>query len=401
MSKSVLGDTVLGGARKWRGTIAGGIVVVAGLALALLLYLVGSGEPGRQGGSQAAGRGAVPVTIATAERQDVPIYFTGLGTVQAWLTVEIHSKVDGELQQVLFAEGQHVQKGDVLAKIDPRLFQAALDQAKAKRAQDAAMLVAAEKDMSRANTLALKSVETQQNVDQQRARVDQLKASIAADEAAMETAQTQLDYATIVAPSDGRIGIRLLDPGNTVHASDVKPIVNLVLTQPCAVVYTLPATDLTQLRESLRRGPVEVTAFDQDSRIALGTGHLMLIDNTIDQSTATVRLKAMFANDDEALWPGEFVNARTLVETRQHALTVPTAAIQNGADGLFTWVVTANNVAEPRTIKVGPAADDVTIITAGLTDGDRVVIAGQYKLQPKAPVVAALAPRASPARPLP
>jgi multidrug efflux system membrane fusion protein len=174
-----------------------------------------------------------------------------------------------------------------------------------------------------------------------------------------------------------------------------------VLTQPCAVVYTLPATDLTQLRESLKRGPVEVTAFDQDSRIALGTGHLMLIDNAIDQSTATVRLKAMFANDDEALWPGEFVNARTLVDIRQHALTVPTAAIQNGADGLFTWVVTPNNTAEPRTIEVGPAADDVTIITAGLTDGDRVVIAGQYKLQPKAPVVAALAPLASPARPSP
>jgi membrane fusion protein, multidrug efflux system len=343
----------------------------------------------------------VPVTVAVAERQDVPIYFTGLGTVQAWLTVEIHSKVDGELQQVLFTEGQHVKKGDVLAKIDPRLFQAALDQAKAKRAQDAATLVAAEKDMSRANTLALKSVETQQNVDQQRARVDQLKASIAADEAAIETAQTQLDYASIVAPSDGRIGIRLVDPGNTVQASDVKPIANLVLTQPCAVVYTLPATDLTQLRESLKRGPVEVTAFDQDSRIALGTGHLMLIDNAIDQSTATVRLKAMFANDDEALWPGEFVNARTLVDIRQHALTVPTAAIQNGADGLFTWVVTPNNTAEPRTIEVGPAADDVTIITAGLTDGDRVVIAGQYKLQPKAPVVAALAPLASPARPSP
>ena len=215
----------------------------------------------------------------------------------------------------------------------------------------------------------------------------------------IETAQTQLDYTTIMAPSDGRIGMRLVDPGNMVHASDTKPIANLVLDQPCAVLFTLPATNLTDVREALKRGPVEVTAFDQDNRIALSTGKLLLIDNAIDQATATIRLKAMFANDDDVLWPGEFVNARILVETRHNALTVPTAAIQSGPRGLFTWVVTPNNTAEPRPIEVGPATGDLTIVTAGLTDGDRVVTAGQYKLQPKAPVVAELCAACPPARP--
>jgi membrane fusion protein, multidrug efflux system len=328
---------------------------------------------------RAASRPGVPVTVAVAERRDVPIYLTGLGTVQAMFSVDIQAQVDGQLQQVMFTEGLHVKKGDVLAKIDPRPFQAALDQAKAKRAQDAAMLVAAEKDLTRAKTLSLKSFETQQNVDLQQAKVDQLKGSIAADEAAMESAQTQLDYATIVAPSDGRVGIRRVDPGNILRAADAKPITSLMLTQPCAVIFILPATNLRDVREALKRGTVEVTAFDQDGLIALSTGRLLLIDNAIDQATATIRLKALFANEDELLWPGEFINARTLVETRRDALTVPTAAIQNGPQGLLTWVVTANNTAEPRSIEVGPATGDLTIITAGLADGDRVVVAGQYR----------------------
>ena len=331
---------------------------------------------------------AVTVSIAVANRQNVPLYLTGLGTVQASLTVDIRSKVDGELQQVLFTEGQHVKRGDVLAKIDPRLFQAALDQAKARKAQDEAALIAAEKDLIRFRALVLKNFEPQQNVDQQQARVDQTKAALAADAAAIESAQTQLEYTEIRAPSDGRVGIRLIDPGNMVHASDTKPLANLVLTQPCAVLFTLPATDFSDVREALKRGPVEVTAFDQNDRIALSTGKLLLIDNAIDPATATIRLKAMFANTDDVLWPGEFVNARILVETRRNAITVPNAAIQSGPHGLFTWVVPADDTAQPRPIEAGPTAGDLTIVTAGLTDGDRVVIAGQYKLQPKARVSA-------------
>jgi membrane fusion protein, multidrug efflux system len=330
---------------------------------------------------------AVPVSVAIATRQNVPIYLTGLGTVQASLTVDIRSKVDGELRQVLFTEGQHVKKGDDLAKIDPRLFQAALDQAKAKKTQDEAALIAVEKDLVRAEALILKNIETQQNVDQQRSKVDQTKALIAADAAAIESAQTQLDYTDIKAPSDGRIGIRLVDPGNMVHASDIKPLANLVLTQPSAVIFTLPAANVDEVREALRRGPVEVTAFDQDNKVALSTGTLLLIDNAIDPTTATIRLKAMFANVDDVLWPGEFVNARVLVETRHDAVTVPDAAIQSGPRGLFTWVVASDDTVQPRPIEVGPTAGDSTVVTAGLADGDRVVAAGQYKLQPKTKVV--------------
>jgi multidrug efflux system membrane fusion protein len=330
---------------------------------------------------------AVPVSVAIAKRQIVPIYLTGLGAVQASSSINIRSKVDGELQLVLFTEGQHVKKGDGLAKIDPRLFQAALDQAKAKKAQDEAALIAAEKDLVRAEALILKNVETQQNVDQQRSKVDQAKALIAADAAAIESAQTLLDYTDIKAPSDGRIGIRLVDPGNMVHASDIKPLANLVLTQPSAVIFTLPAANVDEVREALRRGPVEVTAFDQDNKVALSTGTLLLIDNAIDPTTATIRLKAMFANVDDVLWPGEFVNARVLVETRHDAVTVPDAAIQSGPQGLFTWVVASDDTVQPRPIEVGPTAGDSTVVTAGLADGDRVVAAGQYKLQPKTKVV--------------
>jgi membrane fusion protein, multidrug efflux system len=377
-----------GGGRRW--ALGVGIGCVAVLAAGGVYYWYNSGMSVSDKGPRAVGRAAVPVTVAVAERRDVPIYLTGLGNVQALLNIDIQARVDGELQQVMFTEGQHVKKGDVLAKIDPRPFLAALDQAKAKRAQDAAALIAAEKDLIRAKTLSLKNFETQQNVDLQQAKVDQLKASIAADEAAMESAQTQLDYATIAAPSDGRVGIRRVDPGNIVHAADTKPITSLVLMQPCAILFVLPATNLTDVRQALKRGPVEVTAFDENGRTALSTGQLLLIDNAIDQATANIRLKAIFSNDDDILWAGEFVNARILVDTRHNALTIPTASVQSGPQGVFTWVVTANNTAEPRTIEVGAAAGDVTIVTAGLAEGDRVVVAGHYKLQSKAPVIASL-----------
>jgi multidrug efflux system membrane fusion protein len=374
--------------RRIRSIAAVLILLVGGVAAYFHFVQTPAPSPSPRGG----GRSAVPVSVAVASRQDVPIHLTGIGTVQAYFTIDIHAKVDGELQEVLFTEGQHVKKGDVLAKIDPRLYQAALDQAKAKRAQDAATLIAAEKDLGRAKALALKSFDTQQNVDQQQAKVDQLKASILADEALIETAQTQFDYTTIVAPSDGRIGIRLVDPGNMVRAADSKSLATLVLTQPSTVLFTLPATSLGDVREALKRGPVEVTAFDQNDRLALATGKLLLIDNVIDQAAAAIRLKALFPNEDEALWPGDFVNARLLVETRSNALVVPSSAVQSGPHGLFTWVVSGDNTVEPRPIEVGPATGDLTIVAKGLADGDRVVTAGHYKLQVKARVVVASLP---------
>jgi multidrug efflux system membrane fusion protein len=337
--------------------------------------------------TRSAARASVPVTVAVATRRDLPVYLTGLGTVQASYTVAIRSQVDGKLQEVDFVEGQHVKKGDVLAKIDPRLFQAALDGAEAKRAEDTAMLIAAGKDLARAKMLAERNAGTQQNADQQEARVDQLKASIAADDAAIATAQTQLDYTTITAPNDGRIGMRQVDPGNLVRASDSDPITTLVTLRPSAVLFTLPARELDDVRSAMSRGHVDVTAFDQDNQHALGTGTLLLVDNLVNQASATIRLKAMFANEDERLWPGDFVNARVLIETRRNALVVPSSAVQRGPQGLFAWVVTERNTADVRRIEVGPTTGNLTIVSSGLADGERVVTDGQYKLQPNSPVL--------------
>jgi membrane fusion protein, multidrug efflux system len=345
----------------------------------------GQGPRGAHAASAPA-RAGVPVSVAIVGRQDVPIYLTGLGTVQGSLTVSIHSQVDGKLQEVLFTEGQHVKKGDVLALIDPRLFQAALDNAKAKKAQDEAMFISAGKDLARSKTLVQSNITSQQIVDQQQGKVDQLKASIAADDAMIQTAQTNLEYTIITAPSDGRMGVRLVDPGNIVHANDQQALATLVLTRPSAVMFTLPARTLDDVRAAMARGPVEVTAFDQDNRRALATGTLLLVDNIMDQTTATIRLKAMFPNEDDKLWPGEFVNARVLLETRSDAVVVPSAAIQRGPDGLFVWMINANGLAEPRPIEVGPAYGKVTIVNSGLAGGERIVTDGQYKLERDAPV---------------
>src|SRR6516225_10091807 len=343
------------------------------------------GSAGAHAARQPA-RAGVPVTVAIVQRQDVPIYLTGLGTVQASFTVGIHSQVDGKLQEVLFTEGQQVKKGDVLAKIDPRLFQAALDQAKAKKAQDVAQFISASKDLERSNTLVKSNITSQQIVDQQQGKVDQLRASIDADEAMIQTAQTNLDYTTITAPSDGRMGVRLVDPGNIVHANDQGALATLVLTRPSAVLFTLPARTLDDIRAAMARGPVEVTAFDQDNRHALATGTVLLVDNIMDQTTATIRLKAMFPNEDDKLWPGEFVNARVLLETRSNAVVVPSAAVQRGPNGLFVWAVSGKDIAEPRPIETAQTYDNLTIVTSGLSGGERVVTDGQYRLQRNAPV---------------
>lgn len=363
----------------------GGIICLIMLAGGVLSYWLHQG-PTPAHATLAPIRTAVPVSVAIVAKQDVPIYLTGLGTVQASYTVGIHSQVDGKLQEVQFGEGQKVKKGDVLAKIDPRLFQASLDQAKAKKAQDQATLVGLEKDLARFLSLALKSFETQQNVDQQQAKVDNMKASIAADDAAIETAQTQLDYTSIVAPSDGRMGVRMVDPGNIVHASDQGSIAILVRTQPTAVLFTLPANTLDDVRDAKARGEVVVTAYDRDNRRALSKGTLETIDNMIDQTTATFRLKATFPNEDEKLWPGEFVNARLLVETRKGAIVIPNAAVQRGPSGFFTWVVKPDSTVEPRPIQLGPVTDSAQIVTSGIGEGEQVITGGQYKLQTNAPV---------------
>jgi multidrug efflux system membrane fusion protein len=363
------------------------LIILAGCGVVVLAGLVyWTQTPRADNTARSKARGPVPVSVVTVSHQDVPVYLTGLGTVQALFTVAIHSQVDGKLQDVFFQEGQRVKKGEVLAKIDPRLYQAALDQAKARKAMDEATLTAAEKDLARFRTLVQKNAETQQNLDLQQAKVDQAKASIQADNAAIETAQTNLDYTSIVASSDGRMGVRLVDPGNVVHANDQGAIAVLTQTQPTAVLFTLPAQTLDAVRAAMARGAVEVAAYDRDNSRLLSSGTLATIDNMIDQATATYKLKAMFANADETLWPGEFVNARLLLEIRKEAVVIPSVAVQRGPHGLFAWIVKTDNTVEPRPIATGTTTDERTIVTSGVAAGERVVTDGQYKLQTGAAV---------------
>jgi membrane fusion protein, multidrug efflux system len=324
---------------------------------------------------------AVPVTVASVARRDVPIFLQGLGTVQASNTIAIRSQIDGKVQSVNFVEGQEVHKGDTLAVIDPRALQAALDQVVAKKAQDQAQLIAAQKDLERFKTLVLKNAETQQNVDSQQAKVDQFKATIDADQAAIESAQTQLSYATITAPIDGRVGFRQVDAGNIIHANDQNPLTVLTQIRPVVATFTLPQKDLAEVRAAMLRGAVPVRAFDQDNNKELESGQLLLIDNQIDQTTSTIRLKANFANEDEVLWPGEFVHLRVEVDTRKGAVTIPPVALQRGPQGYYAWVVKTDNTAEQRPIEATQVNDEVAIVTKGVAPDERVVVNGQYRLQ--------------------
>jgi multidrug efflux system membrane fusion protein len=324
----------------------------------------------------------VPVTVTEVSTRDVPVYLDGLGTVQAANAVAIRTQVDGKLQSVNFVEGQHVRKGDVLAVVDPRPYQEVVDQAKAKRVEDEAQLLSDQKDLDRFKILVVKGAGTQQAVDQQQAKVDNLKATIEADQAAIESAETQLSYATIVAPIDGNVGFRQVDAGNIVHAADQTPITVLTQIKPAMAVFTLPQRDLGPVREAMLKGSVPVLAFDQDNTRQLATGALLLIDNQIDQATSTIRLKASFPNEDERLWPGEFVRVRVLVDTLNNVATVPPAVVQRSSLGLFAWVIAPDNVAENRPISTGPSDDEETVVTRGLKSGERVVVRGQYRLRP-------------------
>jgi multidrug efflux system membrane fusion protein len=339
----------------------------------------------RHGSSQAAQSSvppAVPVTVTEAAQRDVPIYYDALGTVQALNTVAMRAQVNGQIVSVDFRQGQEVHKGDILAKIDATPFQANLDQAVAKKSQDQALLIDAQKDLGRFQTLVQKNFETYQNLDAQQAKVDQTKATIAADEAAIEAAQNQLNYATITAPIDGVVGFRQVDVGNIIHTTDVNPLTVLTQIKPCTVVFTLPQADLGPVREAMLQGQVSVIAFDQDDKQQLAQGHLLLINNQIDQTTSSIQLKGEFANDDERLWPGEFVHIRILIVTREDAITIPPVAVQHGPDGLFAWVIKPDSTAEQRAIKTLPVDNNTAIVTDGIKPGERVVVSGQYRLDP-------------------
>jgi multidrug efflux system membrane fusion protein len=337
------------------------------------------------GGSQ----GPVPVVVGEAQARDFPVYLDGLGTVQAFNSVTVRPRVDGEIQQIFFQEGQAVKKGDQLAQIDARPYQAQYEQALAKKAQDEAQLANARLVLSRNETLLKNRVVDQQTYDTQRYATQQLQALVQADQAAADDARTQLDYTRLVAPISGRAGIRLVDEGNVVRAADSSGIVVINQVQPISVVFTLPQQDLGAVRDALQQDggkPLEVLAFDRNNQSSLGQGALAVLDNQIDPATATVKLKATFANADLRLWPGQFVNVRLLLDVKKAAVCVPDSAIQRGPDGSYVYVLQTGDAVAMRDVQPGASEGGWTLIDKGLSAGERVVVDGQYRLKPDSKV---------------
>ncbi|WP_210207860.1 efflux RND transporter periplasmic adaptor subunit [Bosea caraganae] len=341
---------------------------------------------------------ATPVQVAAAQREDVPVYLTGLGTVQAFNTVTVRAQVDGQLQKVLFTEGQMVKQGDVLAEIDPRSYQAAFDQATAKIQQDQANLNNAEAMLARDQKLASQDFASQQTLDTQRSTVEQLKAQVAQDQAARDAAAVQLSYTKLVAPLSGRTGVRLVDAGNIVHAADSTGLVVITQTQPISVVSPLPEAQLPLVHAALNAGAVPVTAFTGDGATELGSGTLSLISNQIDQASGTIQLKSTFPNSTESLWPGQFVSLRLQQQIVRNAVTIPSAAVQRGQAGFFVYVVGSDDVIQAHPVELGQIAAGRSIVRQGVAEGERVVTSGAYRLEPGIKVSIDDAPQAAPKR---
>ncbi|MGJ4858106.1 efflux RND transporter periplasmic adaptor subunit [Labrys sp. La1] len=330
----------------------------------------------------------VPVTFAQAVKADYPVEVDGLGTVSPFKTVTVRSRVDGEITRMFFKQGQMVKQGDPLVEIDRRPYQAALDQAIAKKAQDEASLRNDQLNLQRFQNLAQKSFESQQAVDTQQALVDQVKAQIQGDEAAIDNARTNLDYTTIKAPFTGRTGFRQIDPGNIVHAADQNGIVTIAQLQPIAVQFTEPQDLLPAIAKAFDRGPAPVEALSSDGQTVLSRGTLAVIDNTVNQATGTISLKARFDNADNALWPGLSVDTRLLVDTLKQVLVVPEDAVQHGPSGLFAYVIGDDGKAVATPIQVGMSGNGRAVVNQGLTVGQKVVVSGQARLQNGAEVEA-------------
>ena len=348
----------------------------------------------RRGGSGGPGTEATPIPVLTSrsETRDVPVYLDGLGTVQAFNLVSIRAMVDGPLVEVRFREGQDVHAGDVLARIDPRPYQASLDLAIAKKQQDEANLANAKLDANRYAKLAATAYSSAQQYDTARATVGQLEAQVRGDQAQIDTASTQLSYTTIMAPIDGRIGLRQVDSGNIARAGDVLPLTVITQLKPISVVFTLPQQALPAVANAMQDGMPEVLALKQAGSTAdpLDRGQLAVLDNQVDPATGTIKLKATFPNDKLALWPGGFVNVRMLVETQRNVVTVPTAAVQRGPRGAFIFVITgADLVAHRRPVTVGHEDDQLSVIADGMRSGEQIVVDGAQRLTDGAKVALA------------
>jgi membrane fusion protein, multidrug efflux system len=340
-----------------------------------------SGDP-KQGRAQAAGPArAVSVAVAPVQRQDVPVYLSGLGSVTAFNTANIKTRVDGQIMKVNFREGQDVRQGELLIEIDARPYEVQVEQLQAQLFRDQAQLRDAKLNLERYTALIPSGSIAQQQVDTQKALVDQLDGTVRNDQAQIDSAKLNITYCHITAPFSGRVGLRQVDPGNIVHAADTNPMLILTQLQPIAVIFTLPEDVLPKVAQQMRRGTLEVDAFSRDDQTKLASGKLLTIDNQIDPTTGTAKLKAVFDNKDSKLWPNQFVNADLLLETRKNSTVVPTAAILRGPQGAYVYTVNPDKTVQDKTVTISLTQGDVTVVAEGVNPGETVVTDGQDKLQ--------------------
>ncbi|PWT93134.1 MAG: efflux RND transporter periplasmic adaptor subunit [Proteobacteria bacterium] len=363
---------------RWMNLVGVGVIGLVGFGGILAYHF--ARESSAQTDASRAPSAQIPVTAASAEVRDVPVYVEGLGTVQAFNTVSVRTRVDGQITQVLFKEGQDVKAGDPLFQIDPRPFQATLAQAQAAKQKDQALLQSAQLDLDRYAQLLPSGSQTRQSYDQQKGTVGQLQASVQADEAQIESARLNLDYSLIRAPIDGRTGQRMVDVGNVVQAAQSASLVVITQIKPIFVSFTVPANRLDDIRASQSRAPLKAIADAMDDQRMLAEGELTLVDNQVDVATGTIHLKAQYSNDEEPLWPGQFVNVRLVLSVRHDAVTVPAETVMQGPNGSYVYLVAADDTAHRRDVTVAATQDGLSVISDGLAARDRVVVEGQYRL---------------------
>jgi membrane fusion protein, multidrug efflux system len=356
--------------------VAATLIAAAGVALAAM-HLHDTAEPA----NTAAAPPAVPVVAETVRQGDVPIYLRGVGTVIAYNNVIVRSQITGQLIKIAFTQGQTVHQGDLLAEIDPRPYQAQLDQATANRDRDQAQVLNAQANLGRYTTLQQKGYASTQLVETQNAQLAQLQAMVKSDEGVIEQAKTNLSYTKLTAPIDGVTGIRQVDNGNIIHPTDANGLVDVTQIQPISLIFSLPQTDFVEIQQQMAKGPLTVLAYSQDDKTELDQGKLDLIDNQIVQTTGTIRLRASFPNAKHMLWPGELINARLLLDTRHDGLTIAASAMQQGPQGSFVWVIGSDQTVQTRPVVVSQVSEGVALIDSGLQANEIVVVNGQYRLQ--------------------
>lgn len=364
------------------GKIRRRFLPLSAILLLSLLYIGCSGAASKSASGKPMGPQTMPVGVATAQSRDMPYYLTGLGSVTAFYTVNVKSRVDGQLEDVKFKEGQNVKQGELLAVIDPRPYEVQLSQAQATLFKDQASLRDARTILDRYKALFKESgAVSQQQIDTQQATADELEGTVKDDQAAIDNAKLQITYCHITAPVAGRIGLRQVDPGNIVHATDANPMFVITQLQPITVLFTLPEDQLPSVSQHMKQGSLTVDAYNRDDETKLATGKLLTIDNEIDPTTGTGKLKAVFANKDNMLWPNQFVNIRLLLDVRKNSTVIPAAAIQRGPQGTYVFVAQQNNTVDVRPVTVAFTQQNLANISSGLSPGEEVVTDGQDKLQ--------------------